>query len=168
LRQADPRPRVPTYRLCIGFFPRWRYSPNFGPWPTSMELSISLRFTRSETFGRTPWAGDQLVARPLPVHKHRKTHIHKHLNQLRYRMPHISRTPRQLLLGRSMRHYTISRKVAGSIHDEVIGLFFQLTQSFQPNYGPGIDSPFNRNEYQESSWGMKCGRRIRLHPHRKL
>jgi hypothetical protein len=28
------------------------------------------------TFDRTPWAGDQLVARPLPVHKHRKTHIH--------------------------------------------------------------------------------------------
>jgi hypothetical protein len=24
--------------------------------------------------GRTPWMGDQLVARPLPVHKHRKTH----------------------------------------------------------------------------------------------
>jgi hypothetical protein len=50
--------------------------PQFGPWPTSMKLSVSLRFTRSETFGRTPWAGDQLVARPLPVHKHRKTHIH--------------------------------------------------------------------------------------------
>jgi hypothetical protein len=28
------------------------------------------------TVGRTPWAGDQLVARPLPVHKHQKTHIH--------------------------------------------------------------------------------------------
>jgi hypothetical protein len=25
-------------------------------------------------FGRTPWTGDQLVARPLPVQKHRKTH----------------------------------------------------------------------------------------------
>jgi hypothetical protein len=50
--------------------------PQFGPWPASMKLSVSLRFTRSWTFGRTPWAGDQLVARPLPVHKHRKTHIH--------------------------------------------------------------------------------------------
>jgi hypothetical protein len=39
-----------------------------------MKLSVSLRFSRSETVGRTPWAGDQLVARPLPVHKHRKTH----------------------------------------------------------------------------------------------
>jgi hypothetical protein len=43
-----------------------------------MKLSVSLQFTRSWTFGRTPWTGDQLVARPLPVHKHRKTHMHKH------------------------------------------------------------------------------------------
>jgi hypothetical protein len=26
-------------------------------------------------------------------------------------------------------------------------------QSFQPHYGPGVDSASNRNEYQESSWG---------------
>jgi hypothetical protein len=52
--------------------------PTFGPWPTSVKLSVSLQFTRSWTFGRTSWMGDQLVARPLPVHKHRKTHIHKH------------------------------------------------------------------------------------------
>jgi hypothetical protein len=42
----------------------------------------SFRFTsvtRSRTVGRTPWTGDQLVARPLCVHKHRKTHTqHKH------------------------------------------------------------------------------------------
>jgi hypothetical protein len=30
---------------------------------------------------------------------------------------------------------------------------FQLTQYFQPHYGPGGDSASNRNEYQESSWG---------------
>jgi hypothetical protein len=28
---------------------------------------------------------------------------------------------------------------------------FQLTQSFQTHYGPGVDSASNRNEYQESS-----------------
>jgi hypothetical protein len=50
--------------------------PQFGPWPTSMKLSVSLLFSRSWSVGRTPWAGDQLVARPLPVHKHRKTHPH--------------------------------------------------------------------------------------------
>jgi hypothetical protein len=39
---------------------------------------------------------------------------------------------------------------------------FQLTQSFQPHYGPGVTSAFNRNEYQESSWGVKGGWGIRL------
>jgi hypothetical protein len=34
--------------------------------------------------------------------------------------------------------------------------------SFQPHYGPGIDSASNRNEYQEPSWEVKCGRRVRL------
>jgi hypothetical protein len=28
--------------------------------------------TVSRTVGRAPWTGDQIVARPLPVHKHRK------------------------------------------------------------------------------------------------
>jgi hypothetical protein len=28
---------------------------------------------------------------------------------------------------------------------------FQLTYSFQPHYGPGVDSASNRKEYQESS-----------------
>jgi hypothetical protein len=32
---------------------------------------------------------------------------------------------------------------------------FQLMWSFQPHCGPGIDSASNRNEYQESSWGVK-------------
>jgi hypothetical protein len=41
-----------------------------------MKLSVSLQFIRSYTVGRTPWAGDKLVARPLPVRKHRKTHTH--------------------------------------------------------------------------------------------
>jgi hypothetical protein len=29
---------------------------------------------------------------------------------------------------------------------------FHLTWSFQPHYGPGVDSASNRNEYQEYSW----------------
>jgi hypothetical protein len=36
------------------------------------DYSVSWSFTG----GRTPWTGDQLVARPLPVHKHRKTRTH--------------------------------------------------------------------------------------------
>jgi hypothetical protein len=58
-----------------------------------------------------------------------------------------------------MRHYATSRKVAGSIPVEVIGFFNWSNPS---NYGPGVDSASNRNEYQESSWGVKGGRRVRL------
>jgi hypothetical protein len=34
--------------------------------------------------------------------------------------------------------------------------------SFQPHYGTGVDSASNRNEYQEPSWVVKGGRRVRL------
>jgi hypothetical protein len=60
-----------------------------------------------------------------------------------------------------LRHYASSRKFAGSIPDEVIG-FFRLNYSFQPHYGPGVDSASNRNEYQESSRVVNGGRRVRL------
>jgi hypothetical protein len=33
------------------------------------------------------------------------------------------------------------------VPDEVIR-FFQFTKSFQPHYGPGVESASNRNEYQ--------------------
>jgi hypothetical protein len=51
-------------------------------------------------------------------------------------------------------HYATNWKVAGSS----LGFF----QSFQPHYGPGVDSASSRNEYQESSWGVKSGRRVGL------
>jgi hypothetical protein len=57
------------------FFP-WHYIPS-GPRPTSMN-SVHFGFSRSYTYCRTPWAGDQLVARPLPADKHRKTHTNIH------------------------------------------------------------------------------------------
>jgi hypothetical protein len=53
------------------------------------------------------------------------------------------------------------RTVADSIFKEVTGLF-QFTSSFQSHYGLGVDSASKRNEYQESSWGAKGGRRLRL------
>jgi hypothetical protein len=34
--------------------------------------------------------------------------------------------------------------------------------SFQSHYGPGVNSASNRNEYQEPSWGVEGGRRVRL------
>jgi hypothetical protein len=56
-------------------------------------------------------------------------------------------------------HYATSWKVAGSSPDEVD--FFRFKWSFQPHYGPGVDSASNKNEYQESSWGGK-GRPVRM------
>jgi hypothetical protein len=47
----------------VVFFFHWLYSPR-GPWPL-------FQFHDHFNDGRTPWASDQLVARPLP--KHRKT-----------------------------------------------------------------------------------------------
>jgi hypothetical protein len=41
-----------------------------------------------------------------------------------------------------------NQKVAGSIPDGVTGIF-HWHKSFWSNYGPGVDSAFNRNEYQE-------------------
>jgi hypothetical protein len=56
----------------------------------------------------------------------------------------------------------ISMLVEVSIPNKIIMFFFQFTKSFQRHYFPGVDSVSNRNEYQESSWGAKCGRRLRL------
>jgi hypothetical protein len=40
--------------------------------------------------------------------------------------------------------------------------FLRFTLFFPPHYGPGVDPSSSRNEYQESSWVVKGGRRIRL------
>jgi hypothetical protein len=34
-------------------------------------------------------------------------------------------------------------------------LIEKVKLSFQPHYGPGVESVSNRNEYQDSSWGYK-------------
>jgi hypothetical protein len=61
-----------------------------------------------------------------------------------------------------LRHYSTSRKVAGSILEEVIA-FSQLAYSHYSHYGTGVDPASNRNEYQEFfRRGGKRGRRIRL------
>jgi hypothetical protein len=43
-----------------------------------------------------------------------------------------------------------------------IYIYIYIFSSFQPHYGPGVDSDSNRNEYQEPSWGVKGGRPVRL------
>ena len=52
-----------------------------------------------------------------------------------------------------LRRCATIRKVAGSIPDDVIGLF---------HYGHGVDSASNRNEYQEYFLEVKSGRCVRL------
>jgi hypothetical protein len=69
LSQSLPRNSV------LNFFPFGVTAPIL-----ATKLSVSFRFTSSEIFGMTPWAGDQFVTRPLPVHKHSKTHICMHTN----------------------------------------------------------------------------------------
>jgi hypothetical protein len=39
---------------------------------------------------------------------------------------------------------------------------FSIYLILQPHYGPGVDSAPKRNEYQESSWEVKSGRRVGL------
>jgi hypothetical protein len=41
-------------------------------------------------------------------------------------------------------------------------LDFSIDLFFQPHYGPRVHSASNGNEYQESSWGVKSGRRVGL------
>ena len=53
-----------------------------------------------------------------------------------------------------LRDCATSRKVAGSIPDGVTGIFHW--QSFRPQYGPGVDSASNRNEYQKYVLGLKA------------
>jgi hypothetical protein len=70
---------------------------------------------------------------------------------------------------REMRSNTMAPLPIGFIRSQILNLEAQgsyrdrqFTQSFQPHYGLGIDSASNRNEYQESSWGVKGGRHVRL------
>jgi len=46
-------------------------------------------------------------------------------------------------------------KVAGSIPGGVIGILLDI-KSFRSNYGPGVDSASNRNEYQEQILVVKA------------
>jgi hypothetical protein len=79
-----------------------------------------------------------------------------------FSLKHIAFIYAKTNLGRHswLRHYAKSRKVVGLSPDEVD--FFQFTLSFQPHYGSGFNSASKRNDYQESSWGVKGGQRVRL------
>jgi hypothetical protein len=59
------------------------------------------------------------------------------------------------LLHRAYWHFATSRKVVGSIPDNVIGIFRWHNPS-RPHYDPGFDSASNRNEYQECFLRVKA------------
>jgi len=54
-----------------------------------------------------------------------------------------------------IRYCPTNRKVAGSIPASVNGFFIDI-KSFRSQYGPGVDSASNRNEYQENFLGVKA------------
>jgi hypothetical protein len=56
-------------------------------------------------------------------------------------------------VGTMKRRYVTSRKVAGSIPDEVIDIC-QFSSSLQPDCGPGVYSASNRNEFQDIFLGV--------------
>jgi hypothetical protein len=57
---------------------------------------------------------------------------------------------------------TMLQAVRPRVQFPMRSLDVSIGRSFQPHYGLGVDSASKRNEYQESSWGVKGGRRVRL------
>ena len=59
------------------------------------------------------------------------------------------------MVAQKLRCCATNWKVAGSIPASVIGFFTDI-KSFPSQYGPGVDSASNRNEYQEYFLGVKA------------
>jgi hypothetical protein len=55
-----------TFCIYLSIYLSTALQPFFGPWPLFSSLILY-------TVGRTPWTGDQPVARPLPIHKTTQT-----------------------------------------------------------------------------------------------
>jgi len=58
-------------------------------------------------------------------------------------------------LAQWLRCCATNRKVVGSIATGVIGYFIDI-KSYRSHYGCGVDSAYNRNEYQEHFLGVKA------------
>jgi hypothetical protein len=57
---------------------------------------------------------------------------------------------------------TILQAGRSRVRFQIRSLNFSIELILPPHYGPGVGSASNRNEYQESSWRIKGGRRARL------
>jgi hypothetical protein len=143
-----------------------------------------------QTVNRTPWTGDQ-PSHKAAIYKQENTYteetptdIHAS-NRIRTQVFEQAKTVHDLdrsatVIGGFIisNNVKISQRARGSVVDWGTMLqarrsryrvsmrwTFSIYLSFQPHYGPGVDSASNRNEYQESSWGgggVKGGRRIRM------
>jgi hypothetical protein len=60
------------------------------------------------------------------------------------------------------RNYVVSRKVVGSIPDDVIETLFISPNPSSCTIPLVLTPSLNRNEYQKSSWGIKNGRQLSL------
>jgi hypothetical protein len=70
-------------------------------------------------------------------------------------IPLVSRLKGGAAVAQWLRCCATNRKVAGSIPADVSGFFIDI-KSFRSHYVPGVDSAFNRNEYQEHFLGVKA------------
>jgi hypothetical protein len=109
----------------LGFYSIVALQLFVGPWPL-------FQFLNQCTVGRTPWTGDQPVARPLPTHRTTQT-----------------------------QNKRIDIHASSGIRTEDTSVWAGEDNSCR-TVALGVDSVSNRNEYQESSWGVKGGRLVRL------
>jgi len=64
-------------------------------------------------------------------------------------------TKRGTAVSQWLRCCATNRKVAGSIPAGVSGFFIDI-KSFRSHFGPGVDSAYNRKEYQKYFLGVKA------------
>jgi hypothetical protein len=116
---------------------RWRWLVSFTPRPL-YPLETATRYPLDRKFcvfrSRCGHCGVQKNFVPLPGIELKLSSHSLSLYQLSYPIPEI-------------------RKFSSS---------FEVLSKCRFSYGPGVDSASNRNENQESSWGVKCGRCVRL------
>jgi hypothetical protein len=106
----------------------------FGSLLPLLEHGTDFSVSWSFTDGRTPWTGDQLVASPLP--KYRTTQTQKNAHTHQTFIPWVGFEP---TIPASERAKTVHASARSAT---VTG--------------------FNRNEYEEFSWAVNGGRRVRL------
>jgi hypothetical protein len=114
-----------------------------------LDFSIDSSSTRTTALGSTQ-SLTEMSTRNLPGEVKGGRRV-----RLTTSLPSVSRLFRKCWILDVSQPYGPSWCVTGialPFPDEAIGSF-QLTQSFQPHYGPEVDWAANRNKYQEFSWG---------------